>query len=313
LRLAIGVGSATALYRLADVPRGYWIPMTTLLVLRPEFKETFMTGGARIAGTLAGGMIATVLVLTLGTHHTVLTALLLAFVWCGYTLFRASYTLFTVCFTGYIVILLWLSGIAGPQTAQYRIINTIAGGLIGLLIYAAWPTWESGRARESIATLLETLAADARLMLGMVADPSAWDPQALRNSRDAARLARSNVEASVERMLAEPGPSRHIDPQLAVGILAAARRYALGALALHAALGQRPDHPRPSVAALREQIASTLEQLAWMLRQPDAPVRPLAPIQLHLPDNEGEGIGAELEMMVDAVNSIAMLLAKRSP
>ena len=282
--------------------------MTTLLVLRPEFRETFVTGGARIAGTEAGGVIATVLVLALGTHHVVLAVLLLAFVWTGYTVFRASYTLFIICFTGYVVLLLTLSGFAGQLAAQYRIVDTIAGGMIALLIYAAWPTWESGRARESLALLLDALADDARVLFEMVATPSAWDPQALRRSRDAARLARSNAEASVERMLAEPETARRIAPHVALGILTAARRYALGALALHAALGERPDRPRPEVAALRDQITGALARCASRLRRTGGDDDPrLATPQLALPHDDMGTIGPELEMMVDALNSMARL------
>ena len=103
------------------------------------------------------------------------------------------------------------------------------------------------------ATLRDALAADARILIGALIDPVEWDDGRLRASRNRARLARSNAEASIERMLGEPEINRRIEPQLALGILAATRRYALGALALHAQLTERPIRPRPSLAALRQQ------------------------------------------------------------
>jgi uncharacterized membrane protein YccC len=55
LRLAAAVGIATTIYRVMQLPRGYWMPMTALLVLRPDFHETFTRGAARMGGTILGG------------------------------------------------------------------------------------------------------------------------------------------------------------------------------------------------------------------------------------------------------------------
>ena len=41
------------------------MPMTTLLVLKPEFRETFVTGSARIVGTLIGGGLGITVALVL--------------------------------------------------------------------------------------------------------------------------------------------------------------------------------------------------------------------------------------------------------
>ena len=67
-------------------------------------------------GTLAGAALAPLLVAMLvGTIRQV-TALLLVFVWGGYSLFRANYAAFTVCITGYVVLLLYLAG--APATGD---------------------------------------------------------------------------------------------------------------------------------------------------------------------------------------------------
>jgi len=306
LRLALAVAAATAIYRFGGVPRGYWMSMTTLLVVKPEFRETFVTGTARIIGTLLGGGLATLLVLALGNHHGVLATLLVGCVWLGYALFRASYTLFTICFTGYVVLLLTLSGLAGPLAAEYRIVNTIAGGLLGLLAYAAWPTWESGRAREALATLIDALAADARILIGALIDPVEWDDGRLRASRNRARLARSNAEASIERMLGEPEINRRIEPQLALGILAATRRYALGALALHAQLTERPIRPRPSLASWQCHIVAGLERVSMSLRGAIADSNDV-PQDPTLPEDDAD-IDAETNLMADSVSTMRALL-----
>jgi uncharacterized membrane protein YccC len=312
LRLAAALAFATAVYRLAALPRGYWFAMTTLLVLKPEFRETFVTGGARILGTLAGAGLATVLVVALGTHHAVLTVLLLAFVWSGYSLFRANYTIYTVCITGYVVLLLTLAGVAHPAaTAWVRALNTALGGALGLLVYRLWPSWESAHVPSLLGALFDALGRDARLLFRVYVNPARWDPQVLRESRTDARLARSNAEASVERMLGEPAAGRRFDPQLALGLLAAARRYALGALALHARLERAPQQPHRELETLGEQIGGSLAAIAQALRA-NTPVPPLP----HLRDAQlaveasSPHVAAETDMMVDSVNMMAALLAR---
>lgn len=311
LRLALAVTAATAISRLAEIPRGYWLPMTTLLVLKPEFRETFVTGSGRIVGTLIGGALASLLTSLVGAHHAVLGVMLLVFAWLGYTLFRASYTLFTICFTAYVVVLLTLSGVAGLLAAEYRIVNTIAGGLFALFVYRVWPTWESGRAPDALAALIEALAADARCLFGALIDAGSWNDERLRASRNRARLARSNAEASVERMLAEPDSRRRIESRVALGLLAAGRRYALGALALHAQLAERPSRSRPELAPLRDQILAALERAADELRRDPSEDAARPRVQVD-PSSVDAAIDVEIDMMADAANTINALIDSRT-
>jgi uncharacterized membrane protein YccC len=311
IRLATALAFATAVYRVAALPRGYWFPMTTLLVLKPEFRETFVTGITRILGPLAGAAVAALLVTALGDRQVPIVILVVAFVWGGYLFFRANYVLFTVCITGYIVLLLRLAGVPGPIAATYRAVDTILGGALALAIYRAWPTWESTHVRDVLATMAEALGRDARLLLAMYADPSRWDPAALRQTRAAARLARSNAEASVERMLGEPpAAAGHIDAGVGLSLLAAFRRYVLGALALHAGLDRKPAVARPELKRLADQIGDALDVQATALRSrtPPGPLPPLTDTQVALQGVADAALAEHTGMMVDSVNTIAGLL-----
>ena len=311
LRLAVALAFATATYRAFEIPRGYWFAMTTLIVLKPQFRETFVTGAARIVGTLLGAGLATLLVAALGTHHAVLTILLLGFVWSGYALFRANYVIFTIAITGYVVLLLTLAGVTGATAAWYRVLDTALGGALGLTVYALWPTWEAAHAPIALATLIELLGGDAHRLFGMYATPAKWDPGVLADSRAAARLARSNAEASIERMLGEPAAARRFDAQNAVGILAACRRYALAALALHARLDERPSRAYPELEVFGDHIARSLDALAHALRDGGpVPALPLLRDAEVAIESAAPELAAEIDMMVDSVNTIAALIAK---
>src|SRR5207248_8199800 len=56
-RLAVAVAGGTLLYRLADLPHGYWVPLTTLAVLQPGVHATLVRSVQRTAGTLIAGAV----------------------------------------------------------------------------------------------------------------------------------------------------------------------------------------------------------------------------------------------------------------
>jgi len=117
LRLVVTVSLASELYRRLGIQSGYWIPMTALLVQKPAFFETLSRALARVGGTLAGATLATVLASELHPGEWTLAALTTFFAfWCFATI-AVNYALFSVCITSYIVFLLSLNQIPGPELA----------------------------------------------------------------------------------------------------------------------------------------------------------------------------------------------------
>ena len=137
------------------------------------------------------------------------------------------------------------------------------------------------------------------------------DLDRLAQIRTDARLARSNAEAIVERMLTEPASRAAIAPRAAVGLLAALRRHALGALALHAGLERGVREPVRGMAELAAQMTESLASLATAVRAgtPPSPLPPLRQTQLALGPTDAL-VGEETDLMVDSVNTIASLLQR---
>jgi uncharacterized membrane protein YccC len=310
LRLAVTVGAATGSYWLFELPRGYWIPMTALLVLRPEFHDTFARGLARIAGTVAGAAVATLIVEVFVPGPVALNVLVLVFVWGCYALFRMNYAFFTVCLTGYIVFILMLSGVAEMTAATTRALYTIAGGALALCVYAVWPTWAASSAREALGAMFDEQRAYVETLLRGYADPRTVDLEELSRIRSRARLARSNAEATVERMLAEPASRASITPRIAVGLLAALRRHSLGALALHAGLERGVPEPVRGMDQLAAEMTAALASLATAVRSGTAPgpLPDLRQTQLALGATEAL-VNEETDLMVDSIKTVASLLS----
>jgi uncharacterized membrane protein YccC len=312
VRLAVTLAIATAWYRLAAIPRGYWLPMTALVVLKPEFQGTFAAGLARVAGTLLGAAAATLLTVALVPGSVALIALALGFVWCGYAFFRTNYTVFVFCLTGYVVCLLAIAGLPERAAATYRAETTAFGGVLALLVYSAWPTWEGAHVRDRLADLLDAHRRYVAVLFGALIAGSKPDRARVNGARGAARLARSNAEASVQRMLGEPASHRSIDADAAVSVLATIRRHALAALALQARIEREDNPPRPELEPLAKQIDETFRALAHTLRT-GTPLRGLPLLratQEALRTVTSSSIVNETDVIVDSLNTVAQMLGK---
>ena len=312
LRLTATIAVATLIYRTLNLPRGYWVPMTALLVLKPEFHDTFARGVSRIAGTILGSGVATLVVLELTPGPAALTVLVLIFVWGCYALFRMNYTIFTICVTGYVVFILMLGGVGEVTAASTRTVYTIAGGVLALAAYGMWPTWAATTARSSLAAMLDAHAAYVEALLGAYTDPARIDLTRLSELRATGRLARSNGEAVIERMLAEPPSRASIGRRAAVGLLAALRRQSLAALALHAGVERGVEAGIQGLGPLTEDITTSLTTLAKAVRAGAAPPRlpSLRQTQLALDPSTHAVIQEETDIMVDAINTIADILTR---
>jgi Fusaric acid resistance protein-like len=135
LRLVVTVSLASEVYRRLGVQSGYWIPMTALLVQKPAFFETLNRALARVAGTLAGATLATLLASHLHLSVWSLAGLTTFFAFWCFATNAVNYALFSVCITSYIVFLLSLNQAPGPELAHRRAACTAAGALIALIIH----------------------------------------------------------------------------------------------------------------------------------------------------------------------------------
>jgi MFS family permease len=137
LRLAFTLGLSTEIWRRLNYPSGYWIPITALVVLKPAVTDTVNRVIARMFGTVAGAILISFLLVHLHPGVIALAAMTILFAWLGYGLLNVNYALFTFTVTGYIVFLLSLNQLPGPEVAQHRAICTLIGAGIALCVRLA--------------------------------------------------------------------------------------------------------------------------------------------------------------------------------
>lgn len=235
LRLAVVTAIGEIIAQASGLPHGYWIALTIVIVLRPDYASTIYRGVQRAGGTVVGVGLgaATVLLLHAGTAALVAAAGVTMTI--AYAVFAVSYLLYAIFLTDFVVILLALLGQTAEQTAAARLIGTGIGAALAIIGYLAWPSWEGESAQAKIARLYETQARYASLVLRAYTRPRRADPTAVRSAQVTARRARSDAEASADRLADEP-PRPPMTARLAYALTDTARRIAHASLTLDAAV-----------------------------------------------------------------------------
>ena len=259
LRCAACLAIAVAGARLTDMSHGYWIPMTAAIVLKPDFAGTFSFGLLRVIGTLLGLVLATAL-----THFAFggdwQRIALFAVLCFGFReLTTVHYGIGVMLLTALIVLLLAFEGMAPGETMTARALGTSVGSALALLAYVVWPTWERGRVRPALADMLD---ANRRYFLAMLNDSS----RVRADIRAQARSARTNAEASLDRLRGEPLRNARL-VALAEGMFANANRFMRAAMALEAARQGPVQLPaRDLVTTFAERVGDDLARIAACLR-----------------------------------------------
>ena len=138
VRQAITLAVGAELARFLKLPNGYWVPMTALIVMKPDFRQTFQRGVARVVGTLVGAALATLLAHELRPSLPIVGWLIVLFAWLAYSLVNVNYAAFAVFLTAYIVFLLDFGGLSTAVVVTHRTLNTALGGGLALLSYATY-------------------------------------------------------------------------------------------------------------------------------------------------------------------------------
>jgi uncharacterized membrane protein YccC len=273
LALCLAIGELVA-HQLHD-RRSYWLDMTIVLVLKQGFAATFSRGLLRIVGTLLGLIFATGLFhfLPPDIRLDVLVVGVLVFVlrWAG----AANYGVFTTTITALIVIMVSFTGVSPMQLIMERGEMTFLGGLIALGTYLIWPTWERSQTHEMLAQMLDAYRHYFGAVANACIEGHAASETELGPLRMAARLARSNMEASVDGLRAEPG-STPDEVSLVTALLVNSHRFVRATMALEV-ISLKALPARNEFQLFSSDVAKMLDTLMSALRGNPGALR-------HVPD-----------------------------
>ncbi|MEU6094403.1 FUSC family protein [Streptomyces sp. NPDC047079] len=202
LRLALCIGIAQALVSLVPVQRSYWIALTVTFVMKPDFGSVFARALLRALGTVAGLVVAAVVLawVPLGWWDVVVLAVLAPLI---PALTPRGFGYQTAAITPVILLLSDVLNHLGTGLLVPRLVDSLIGCAIALVAgYLLWP--ESWHARVG-ARLADAVADTARYVetaFGDTADPAARARMRRRLYRDL-----SAIRTEFQRALTEPPPT----------------------------------------------------------------------------------------------------------
>jgi len=266
-RVSLVCGVDVALITLLHIDHGYWLLMTSLIVLQPHVSGTLRRGLERVGGTVGGGILAALLAATL--HSQMATAaVLFPLALLALAFLPVSYAAFAFFLTPAFV-LAWLPYSGDWQLAMVRVGNTVAGAAISLLAMVfLFPAYERDRAPDFLRA---SIRADRRYLLQMAEGWRSVSPGGVRgrsgsgrllaNARRAAGLAHNDTEESLERLLAESWPRRRPFAQFVAAFVTYLRRFAQSVTALATLEG---DWEWKQSKAVEDRLELLDRRLQWL-------------------------------------------------
>jgi uncharacterized membrane protein YccC len=324
VRLAAVASLAETFVQAIGLYQGRWAVLTIFFVLKPDYASTLDRGAQRALGTALGAIAAAGVVEL--AHHQELALIAAAgiAIAIAYALFDASYLLFTVLLTMFIVLLLVLLGFPGTHTAEARIYDTFIGAAMALTAYVVWPTWHRTTAHDKFAALAEAHRDYGTALLGELAHPGSTGEPRLRALQVAARRARSDAEAAATRLADEPSAG-WCTPETAHLLAAAIARVAHAELAIHALALSRDaaacaaysrSAAAANVDALKNALGTAMTRIAIALRtlRPPEPIPALRPVYGQLardPSLRDSALIPIVGRLVDAINTLDAIVRDR--
>ena len=315
LRLTICIAIGDIIAHALSLPRSYWLTMTVALVLKPDFSATFSRGVLRLTGTYAGLILATLLIHLSSPTPPIDVLWVVVLVFIQRSVGRANYGILVAAISAVIVFLFSLAGQMPREVIAARAENTTIGGILALAIYWMWPTMERTHAYAALAATLESYRLYFQAVSSFYLHPQSADRGQLGRLRLNVRRARSNVEASVDRLRAEPSTS---EGQLLAlnGMLASSHRFIHSVMALEAGLEPGAvEQSGETFQTFSYDLDKTLYFLAARLRG-----SPLAPDSLpNLREDHSRLISAdgsnavlniETDRMTNSVNTLSDQILK---
>ncbi|MEU8678965.1 FUSC family protein [Streptomyces sp. NPDC048560] len=271
IRLSAVVAASYLLGAALPFGHGYWAPMVAVMVMRPDFSQTYSRSVARFGGTVVGVAFAGVIVQAAHPGTTLLAVLSVLCALLMYLLMRTGYVISQICVSAYVVFLLGMAGDDWSQTVTERVGLTFAGGILAMAAYAVYPAWETPRLRNRLADWLTSDGRYAATVVDQYADPESRSNEDVRNALLATREARVAWQEALATAQHEPVRHRGISRSAADDAQHALARLGRVAMVLEAHLPTGSAAPVPGAAELAAALRRSTEKGAKAVRERRVP------------------------------------------
>lgn len=208
LRLTIGmmVGYATSLF--LSISHMYWVLLTIVTILKPVYATTRKRNIERVAGTLAGAILA-LGILAFIHEGAVLLGIMIFSMLLSYSFLRVNYFSFVLFLTVYIIITFhFLNPGEFGSLIQERVLDTVIGSVIAAVLSRfILPAWGHEEIETSMREMLLANGKYFSASWNALRNTTPASSQDYKLARQSAIVALTNLTDNLQRMLAEPKQS----------------------------------------------------------------------------------------------------------
>ncbi|MFJ8826557.1 FUSC family protein [Streptomyces sp. NPDC102467] len=271
VRLAVVASLGYLLGTVLPLGHGYWVPITSVMVLRPDFHQTYARAVARFVGTLIGVGLATGVVQLVGPGPYLSGGLAVCSAALLYLLMHTGYAVSQAFVAAYVVFLLDMGGEGWHQTVPDRVLLTLLGGALAMLAYMIFPAWETPRLLDRIADWLAASGRYAAAVVAAYADPADRHRAEVRRALLASRAAEAAWDEAFDRARREPVKHRGLSRAAAEDAREALKSLGRAAMLLEAHLPAQGARPVPGAERFAEALRADITQAAREVRRRQTP------------------------------------------
>lgn len=255
--------------------RGYWAILTAVLLLQPYLPATITRGLQRVGGTIAGGLLATAIAALV---HDPLGIAIAAIALAGISaaVLQLNYGLFALFLTPTFVLLAEVHA-RDTHLVELRIANTLLGAALAVAgALVLWPTRESTRTGDHLATALEAAAGYLHEVFAAVTRQAPARAAQVIAARRRAGRALNHADLSLDRLAAEAPSSSVLESHMTLATMTRRLAATLSAFATARHIAD-PGAAGAVLAALGGDAEAYLHHAARALRAGE----PAPPYQRH--------------------------------
>jgi uncharacterized membrane protein YccC len=311
LRMAVVAGVDVVLIQVLHVPHGFWLAMTSIIVLQPYGSGTLRRGVQRVGGTIAGGLLAALLVAWVHSEGGVIAVITVTSVLTLAT-YAVDYGWYCFFLTPTFV-LMSLPHLQDWHFAGVRMGTTVLGAAVAVVaMRVLWPEQEHIELGRLLGRGAAADAAYVRAMLRFWATSEATRAAAERDvlapARRSCGLSINDAEETLDRLMLEPRVGRASRWEEALTFVTYLRRltWAVTTLAVVGAGSSSSVERMEAAAASLDRVSSALiggDELQ--------PVDGLADVMTTDPGNLAEQQMRRVERQVGVLERVAAELIVR--
>ncbi len=263
LRMAVVVGVDVVLIQVLHLPHGFWLAMTSIIVLQPYGSGTLRRGVQRVGGTIAGGVLAALLAAALPSEGWIIAVVTVTSVLTLAT-YAVDYGWYCFFLTPTFV-LMSLPHLQDWHFAGVRMGTTVLGAVVAVVaMRVLWPEREQIELGKLLARGAAADAAYVRAMLRFWETGAAMrtvaEREVLAPARRSCGLSINDAEETLDRLMLEPRVGRASRWEEALTFVTFLRRLtrAVTTLAVVGVGSPRSVEKMEAVATRLERVSAVL-------------------------------------------------------